>query len=49
MFFFSDFSKHLPLTKAKIHVMSKEDSNCLVVVLLILPFPYYKSGYCYCL
>ena len=48
-FFFSDFSKHLPLTKAKIHAMSKEDSNSLVVVLLILPFPCYKSDYCYCL
>ena len=46
---FSDFSKHLLLTKAKIHVMLKEDSNYLVVVVLSLPFPYYKSGYCYCL
>ena len=46
---FSDFSKHLLLTKAKIHIMLKEDSNYLVVVVLSLPFPYYKSGYCYCL
>ena len=27
--------------------MLKKDSNCLAVVVLSLPFPYYKSGYCY--
>ena len=29
--------------------MLKKDSNCLAVVILSLPFPYYKSGYCHCL
>ena len=35
--FFSDFSKHLLLTKTKVHIMLKEGSNYLAVVVLSLP------------